>query len=113
MPNVTGLLPPGTYFARLLAANGTGASAFDEPVSTIGNLPGVAIPKDATVNGSEVTLSWNPPAGGVPPTSYVIEGRYGDFRSLGVAATVEQRHQLVLPRRHICPTGTTTGASAR
>ncbi len=48
----------------------------------------MAIPKDATVNGSEVTLSWNPPAGGVPPTSYVIEGRYGDFRSLGVAATV-------------------------
>ena len=24
----------------------------------------------------------------LPPTSYVIEGRYGDFRSLGVAATV-------------------------
>ncbi len=90
VPNIGGLLPQGTYFARLLAVNGTGASdASDEAVFTLGNLPGVPTPNDAVVTGNSVTLSWNPPAGGQAITAYRIEGQYGDFRALGTAATVD------------------------
>ena len=89
VPNITSLLPPGTYFARLVAVNGTGSSnPSDEAVFTLGNLPGVPTPNGPVINGSTVTLSWNPPAGGLAPTSYTIEGRGGDPRALGTAATV-------------------------
>ena len=90
VPNVVGLLPPGTYFARLVAVNGTGAGdASDEAVFTLGNFPGVPTPNDPVIDGNAVTLSWNPPAGGLPVTSYRIEGQHNDFRALGPAATVD------------------------
>ncbi|MCC7125110.1 MAG: hypothetical protein IT178_09685 [Acidobacteria bacterium] len=90
VPNVAGLLPAGTYFARVMAANGTGASdPSEEIVFTIGNLPGVPTPNAPTVSGNNVTLSWNPPAGGLPVTNYRIEGAYGDYRNLGTAATLD------------------------
>jgi hypothetical protein len=90
VPNIGGLLPQGTYFARLVAFNGSGVGdASDEAVFTIGNLPGVPTPVGALVNGSSVTLSWTPPAGGQPITSYRVEGQYGDFRSLVPAVTAD------------------------
>jgi hypothetical protein len=88
--NIGGILPQGTYFARLVAVNGGGASdPSDEAVFTLGSLPGVPTPIGATVNGNEATLSWNPPAGGVAVTNYGIEGAYGHYVVLPQRATVD------------------------
>jgi hypothetical protein len=38
------------------------------------------------VNGNAVTFSWTPPAGGVPPTSYLLEGGLAPGRALGALA---------------------------
>lgn len=90
VPNPSSLLSPGAYFTRLVAFNGTGSGEpSDEAVFTIGNLPGVPTPNAPVVSGNQVTLSWNPPAGGLPATAYRIEGQYGDSRVLLNAATVD------------------------
>ena len=95
VPNVTGLLPPGTYFARLVAGNaGGGSDPSDEAVFTLGAIPGVPTPVGVTVNGDSATLSWNPPAGGTSVTEYGIEGAYG--------------HYMLLPSRGRVPASTTS-----
>jgi predicted phage tail protein len=73
VPNV----PPGTYFVRVRALNAEGTSGpSNEEVVQVGtgcqaapNPPGGLV---ATESGSNVTLNWSPPAGGCPPTTYVI-----------------------------------------
>ena len=82
--NIGGVLPAGTYFARLLAVNGTGvSSASEEAIFTVGaSVPGVPIPGDPIVNGNDVTLRWSAPVGGAPVTNYVIEAG-GDPRAIG------------------------------
>jgi len=90
VPNVGGLLPQGSYFARLLAVNGGGVSdPSDEAVFTLGNIPGVPTPAAAVVNGDSVTLSWTPPTGGLPPTAYGIEAAYGHYVLLPSRGTVD------------------------
>jgi hypothetical protein len=90
VPNVGGLLPPGSYFTRLVAVNGGGVSdPSDEAVFTFGdNTLGVPTPVSAVVNGSSATLSWNAPNGGAPVTAYGIEGAYGHYANLPPRATV-------------------------
>lgn len=88
--NIGGLLPAGTYFGRLYAANAAGVSeASDEAIFTVGTaVPGVPVPQIVQVNGNQATLSWLPPAGGAPVTEYQIEGALNDPRAIGVALRV-------------------------
>jgi hypothetical protein len=82
VPNVGSLLPPGSYFTRLVAVSGGGVSdPSDEAVFTLGNLPGVPTPVGAVVNGTSATISWNPPAGG-GVDEFGIEGAYGHYSRL-------------------------------
>jgi hypothetical protein len=90
VPNIGGVLPQGSYFARLVAVNGGGVSdPSDEVVFTIGNIPGVPTPAAAVVNGNSVTLSWTPPAGGAGVTAYGIEAAYGHYALLPPRGTVD------------------------
>jgi len=69
---------PGTYFVRVLARNDSGtSSASNEIAVTVAGScaapPGAPTGLAAAVNGNTVTLTWHAPAGGCPPTSYVIQ----------------------------------------
>jgi titin len=76
LTSIAGLVPPGTYFVRLSAANACGASGpSGEVVVTVGApdpLPAAPTNVTATVSGSAVTLAWTPPPG--PVTGYMLEG---------------------------------------
>lgn len=69
--------PPGIYYLRVKAANvcGTGAASSETfiVVSGAATLAGPPQNLTATVSGSNVSLSWTPPASGSPPTGYVLE----------------------------------------
>ena len=79
LTSIAGLVPPGTYFVRLTAANACGASGPSGEVAvTVGApdpLPAAPTNVTATVTGSTVTLAWTPPSGVV--TGYVVEGGTG------------------------------------
>ena len=67
---------PGTYFIRVRAVSACGSSPpTNEVTLTVAGptLPSAPTQLQATVTGSTVTLSWQPPAMGVPITTYVIE----------------------------------------
>ena len=71
-------VPNGTYFIRVTAVNGCGASRpSTEASATVGGpapvLPGAPGSLSQEVSGSRVTLRWTPPAAGGVPKSYVIE----------------------------------------
>ncbi len=73
---VSGDLPPGVYYARLRAANGSGAGPFTPEISfQIGGGP-VLGPANLSANwqGTVATLSWTAPTGAPAdlPTSYVV-----------------------------------------
>jgi predicted phage tail protein len=69
--------PAGIYYVQVVAENACGASApSNEVVVTVADplaAPGAPAGLSAAVNGSSVTLTWVPPAGGSLPTSYLIE----------------------------------------
>ena len=72
-------VPSGTYFVRVRARSGAGLSPpSNEIVITVGGggcagAPGAPMNLGASVIGNAVTLTWAPPSGGCPVTSYVIE----------------------------------------
>ena len=68
--------PPGTYFVRVRAVGACGSSPPTNEVmlSVAGPaLPGAPTNLQATITGSTVLLSWQPPADGAPITTYIIE----------------------------------------
>jgi predicted phage tail protein len=68
---------PGTYFIRVLSsANGLVSTASNEVTVTVGScgvVPNAPQNLRATASGSTVTVSWDPPLGGCPAASYVLE----------------------------------------
>ncbi|MEZ5283673.1 MAG: hypothetical protein R2712_02460 [Vicinamibacterales bacterium] len=71
-------VPPGTYYARVVARNGGGTSAPSNEVSVVvsgPNLPAAPTILTPQVAGHTVSLNWMPaPTGGVP-TSYLLYAR--------------------------------------
>ncbi len=68
-------IPPGTFYIRLVAENGGGASAASNEVAfTVAGPSAPAMPtlNAPVVTGRTVTLSWAPGSGGGAPTSYVL-----------------------------------------
>ena len=71
----------GTYYVRLFAQNASGSSpASNEVVVTVGGatpacniVPAVPTGLSTSASGSTVTISWQRPAVGCPPTYYVIQ----------------------------------------
>lgn len=70
----------GSYFVRVLANNASGTSApSNEIVVVVSGAGGCNIPPAVPTglatssNGSNVTLTWQTPAVGCPPTSYIIQ----------------------------------------
>jgi TonB family protein len=71
----TAIVPNGTYFIRVRAANqGVLSAPSNEVVVTVG--AGCVAPSaptlTATVSGSTVTLTWSPPGSGTPPFTYTL-----------------------------------------
>jgi uncharacterized repeat protein (TIGR03803 family) len=74
-------VPPGVYYVRIFAQNASGGSpASNEIAVTVGGAaPGCnivpAVPTGLTTssNGSTVTITWQRPLVGCPPTYYVIQ----------------------------------------
>ena len=70
----------GTYFVRIRARNASGtSSASNETRLVVGGadgcatVPGAPSGLMASVNGSDVTLTWQAPGGVCPATSYILE----------------------------------------
>jgi len=72
-------VPAGTYYVRVRAVNAAGVSAAsNEVIAVVGTggcagVPNAPTAFTAAVSGSTVTLAWSAPAGGCPPTTYVLE----------------------------------------
>ncbi len=88
--SVSGDVPPGTYYARLVAYNASGASAASAEVSFV--VAGASAPSPpagvaASLNGTLATVTWVPPAPDSGPsaaTSYVLEvGTTPGARNIG------------------------------
>lgn len=74
----SGTAPDGTYYVRVLARNAAGTSPpSNEVIVTVGRgpcaPPGPPSGLTFSVTGNSVSLSWNAPATGSPPSSYIIE----------------------------------------
>jgi predicted phage tail protein len=89
--SISGTVPNGTYFWRLLAVNavGNGPPSVERQFSAGCTLPpGATRSLSATRNARTVTLNWLPPLTGGPPTQYVIEvGSTAGLSDLLVFAT--------------------------
>lgn len=73
---VSAIVAPGTYHVRVHARNPIGASPASNEVSFTVAPPTPPNPPTgftANVQGSTVTLTWQAPASGDPPLSYIIE----------------------------------------
>jgi hypothetical protein len=71
-------VPAGTYFVRVRAKNGAGASGPSNEVVVAVTGGGVCAPGaptglTASSSGSTVTLAWTAPGGACAPTGYIIE----------------------------------------
>ncbi|HUE86527.1 MAG TPA: fibronectin type III domain-containing protein [Vicinamibacterales bacterium] len=74
-------VPNGVYYLRVRGGNAEGISAASNQV--VVSVPGGGVPcpsppeaptnLSATVSNNLVTLTWNPPAGGCAPTTYVVQ----------------------------------------
>jgi hypothetical protein len=71
-------VPLGTYYVRVRGSNAIGTGAPSQDVAftmgpvTCASPPGPPVMLPPVVAGLAVTLSWNAPASGSPPTSYVV-----------------------------------------
>ncbi len=90
---VAGNVPPGRYYARLVAFNGAGVGAASNEVSFVvaggGSVPpGPPVLGTPQLGNGSVTLQWTAPSsdsGGGPATSYVIEaGTAPGLSNIGV-----------------------------
>jgi len=85
-------VPAGRYFVRVRALNSAGIGpASNEVIVIVGAAPCAVAPGTpaglaANVVGSTVTLTWTPPAGACPATSYIIEA--GSATGLANLATL-------------------------
>lgn len=70
-------VPPGTYFLRVSAVNEWGPSGPSNEVvvsvATGCTMPGAPQAFSALASGSQVSLQWQPPVIGDPPTGYLLE----------------------------------------
>jgi uncharacterized repeat protein (TIGR03803 family) len=73
-------VPAGTYFVRVVAANASGTSApSNEIVVNVGGggacglAPAVPTGLTTSSSGSNITISWQRPAVGCAPTSYILQ----------------------------------------
>ena len=86
-------LPAGVYFFRVRAANRAGTSVRSNEAQVIATstvpLTGAPTGLAALVDGLNVTLSWQRPAGGGPPASWQLE--------LGSAAGASDRGVFTVP----------------
>ncbi|MEZ5284721.1 MAG: Ig-like domain-containing protein [Vicinamibacterales bacterium] len=72
-------VPPGTYWVRIRGANAAGVGAPSQDMSIVMGaasgcvgLPAPPVLLPPVVTGNTVTLSWNAPAAGGTPSSYVL-----------------------------------------
>ncbi len=70
--------PPGTYFVRVVAANGSGAGPpSNEAVITAGagtcTIPAVPLGLQASSAAGVINVRWNPPLAGAIPINYVVQ----------------------------------------
>jgi hypothetical protein len=87
-------VPPGRFFIRVKAQNSYGISAASNEVELRigieGQSPGRPQALTSVVQGNRVTLQWSPPAGGDPPTGYLLEAGsapgLSDGPSIGLGA---------------------------
>jgi hypothetical protein len=86
-------VPNGVYYLRVRSGNAEGVSAASTEVVVLVPGGGVPCPSPpgaptnliADVSNNLVTLSWNPPAGGCAPTTYVVQaGSAAGASDLGV-----------------------------
>lgn len=73
---IGGLVEGALYRVRLRAVNGAGGGAASAGVTAVTGA-GSSAPADlrvVAVDGRSVTLAWTPPAAGVRPESYVVDG---------------------------------------
>jgi hypothetical protein len=87
--------PPGTYFVRVRGRNACGVGpSSNEVVVQVGGPPPEAPTNLAhTIAGRTVTLSWQAPTTGAPPTSYRLEaGSALGLANLAVATTTGQTY---------------------
>jgi YVTN family beta-propeller protein len=83
-------VPPGTYTFTVRAVNGTGTSAASTPVTLTfpGACPGPPLaPTNVSVTrtGSQLSVSWDPPASGPAVASYILNVRGALTLSLPMA----------------------------
>ena len=112
-------IPNGTFTLRLRATNGAGTSAQSNSVTITGPSTSCALPRvpgayQATRVGNTVVMSWDPPSGGTPASSYVItvSGSYnGAFpvasRSFAAAAP-PGTYVLSVRAANVCGAGPAT-----
>jgi hypothetical protein len=82
-------VPAGTYFVRVRARNSQATGAASNEVRlVVGETLGPPVNLGATVAGSTVLLTWNPPSSGGAATAYVIEaGTSTGTANIGVIDT--------------------------
>jgi hypothetical protein len=71
-------VPPGTFYVRIRAFNGTVQGPASNEVRLVVGAGGLGLPDAPTnlsafVSGSLLTMTWNPPLGGGPPSGYIVE----------------------------------------
>jgi 5-hydroxyisourate hydrolase-like protein (transthyretin family) len=71
-------VPPGTYYVRVRAVNAHGTSGASNEVRLVVGAGGTGLPEppiglSAFMAGDRITITWNPAAGGGPPSGYVVE----------------------------------------
>jgi 5-hydroxyisourate hydrolase-like protein (transthyretin family) len=74
VPNV----PPGAFYVRLRALNGTAAGPASNEVRLVVGAGGVGLPDAPTslvafMSGSLLTMTWSPALGGGPPSGFIVE----------------------------------------
>ncbi|MGE3886898.1 MAG: hypothetical protein AB7H81_10730 [Vicinamibacterales bacterium] len=85
--------PPGTYFVRVRGRNdcGTGLASNEVIVQVGGPPPAPPANLQFAVSGSTVTLSWDAPTTGAPPTFYRLEaGSAPGLADLATATTADR-----------------------
>lgn len=98
--SITAQLPyEGGYSVRVRGCDAAGCSDWSQTrtFELRSSIPGPPRNVRATANGTTVTMSWDPPATGGPPTTYVVVFN-GEFYPVGLATAVSG---TVAPGRYL------------